>query len=183
MSEPHPFPTLTTQRLILRELTPADAADVLAFRSDPLVQQYDDPPITTLDEALAFIEDMRAIRPTQTFLGWGVACRESNQVIGVVALWDWDKGKRQAELGYGLAKECWGQGLGQEAVRAVLEYGFSSLSLRWVYATTLTANTRSIKMLERLGFQRENAWSQLDIEGTGSQVESTLFGLPSPTNG
>ena len=183
MSDRSPFPNLTTERLLLRELTPADAADVLAFRSDPVVQQYDESPMTSLDEALTFIDDMRAIRPTQTFLGWGIALRESNQVIGVVALWDWDKTKRQAELGYGLAKEHWGHGLGQEAVRAVLEYGFSSLGLRWAYATTLTANTRSIKMLERLGFQRESTWHQHDSTGSGGQVESTLFGLQSPTSG
>jgi [ribosomal protein S5]-alanine N-acetyltransferase len=176
MSDPSSFPTLTTDRLVLREFTRADAEDVFAFRSDPVVQQYDEAPMLSLDEALAFIDDMRSIRATQTFLGWGVARRESNQVIGVVALWDWDKQKRQAELGYGLAKEYWGQGLGQEAVRAVVEYGFVSLNLRWVYATTLTANRRSIQMLERLGFQRESTWSQHSRENAGDSVESALYG-------
>ncbi|MBB6053623.1 GNAT family N-acetyltransferase [Armatimonas rosea] len=183
MSDLPPFPTLTTKRLVLRELTRADADDVFAFRSDPVVQQYDESPMTSRDEALAFIDDIRAIRPTQTFLGWGVALRASNQVIGVVALWDWDRAKRQAELGYGLAKEHWGQGLGQEAVGAVVEYGFDSLALHWVYATTRTANVRSIQMLERLGFQRESTWHQHDLDGAGGLLESTLLGRQRPTNG
>ena len=33
------FPTMTTGRLVLRELLPADAADVLVFRGDPEVQK------------------------------------------------------------------------------------------------------------------------------------------------
>lgn len=175
MSDPSPFPTLTTERLVLRELTRADAEDVFAFRSDPVVQQYDEAPMISLAEALAFIDGMRSIRPTQTFLGWGVACRASNKIIGVVALWDWDKQKRQAELGYGLAKEHWGQGLAHEAVMAAIEYGFVSLNLHWVYATTLTANRRSVQMLERLGFQRESTWTQHSRERAGDSVESALY--------
>jgi RimJ/RimL family protein N-acetyltransferase len=45
------FPTLITKRLVLRELLPANAADVLVFCGDPEVQKYDDPPIHSLQEA------------------------------------------------------------------------------------------------------------------------------------
>ena len=40
------FPTLTTPRLILREIIPGDAADLFSYASDPEVQKYDsDPPM------------------------------------------------------------------------------------------------------------------------------------------
>jgi hypothetical protein len=53
------FPFLTTERLVLRNLLPTDAADVLIIRGDPEVQKYDDPPVHTLQEAAEFIEEMR----------------------------------------------------------------------------------------------------------------------------
>jgi len=39
------FPVIETERLILRDLRHTDAADVLTFRGDPIVQKYDDPVI------------------------------------------------------------------------------------------------------------------------------------------
>jgi len=38
------FPILTTERLVLRELIPADAEDVFVFRSDPEGQKYNSEP-------------------------------------------------------------------------------------------------------------------------------------------
>ena len=42
------FPTLTTERLVLRELVSPDAPDVFVFRSDPEVQKYNSEPMTNV---------------------------------------------------------------------------------------------------------------------------------------
>jgi ribosomal-protein-alanine N-acetyltransferase len=58
-------------------------------------------------------------------------------------------------MGYDLWPDYWGQGLMPEALRALLRYGFEVMELNRVEATTHTENQRSMRVLEKLGFQRE----------------------------
>jgi [ribosomal protein S5]-alanine N-acetyltransferase len=169
--------TLTTERLILRELLPSDAADVLVFRGDPIVQQYDDPPIHTVEEALNFIEETRQECAARKCKAWGIALKESNRVIGGVGLWHWEHYHRRAEIGYGIATAYWGQGIGQEAVRAVVRYGFEGLNLNRIYAGTIAVNHRSVRMLERLGFVREGTRRAHSLEDDGRFYDSAMYAL------
>ena len=175
------FPILTTERLLLRELLPTDAAAVLLFRGDPEVQRYDDPPIQTLQEASEFILDMRVTCAAQQQQVWAVTVHGNDTVIGLVTLQfpehRGDTYHRRAELGYGLAQSSWGQGIGSEAVRAVLQYGFEVLKLNRIYADTIADNFRSVRMLERLGFVREGARREHSLEEDGRFHDSALYGL------
>jgi [ribosomal protein S5]-alanine N-acetyltransferase len=60
-----------------------------------------------------------------------------------------------ASLGYWMGEAYAGQGVMTEAVRALLPYAFSTLRLRRIEAACLPENTASIRLLERVGFQRE----------------------------
>jgi len=175
------FPTLTTERLVLRELLPADAANVLVFRGDPEVQKYDDPPIHTLQEATDFIEEMRQACANQEQQMWAVTLKGNDTVIGLVSLQQpdhrGDQYHRRAEVGYGLARASWGQGIGSEAVRAVVTYGFAHLKLNRIYAGTIADNHESVRLLERLGFVREGTQRQHSLEDDGRFHDSALYGL------
>jgi ribosomal-protein-alanine N-acetyltransferase len=175
------FPTLTTERLLLRELIPADAADVLVFRGDPEVQKYDDPPIHTVQEAEEFIEEMCQGSAALAHQAWGVTLKSNDTVIGLVTLqFHSHQGglyHRRAEVGYGIARAVWGQGIGAEAVRAVVRYGFEQLNLNRIYAQTIADNTRSVRMLEALGFVREGTARQHSLEDASAFHDSALYGL------
>ncbi len=54
------FPTLTTERLVLREPLLTDATDVLIFRGDPEVQKYNGPVFQNAQEVQSLIEEVRA---------------------------------------------------------------------------------------------------------------------------
>jgi len=54
------FPVLETKRLTLREPVLSDAADIFFFRSDAIVQRYNDEPMTDLSQAKDFIKEHRA---------------------------------------------------------------------------------------------------------------------------
>jgi [ribosomal protein S5]-alanine N-acetyltransferase len=177
MSDDHPCPVLTTERLTLRAMVPADAARVLTFRGDPEVLKYDGPLIHTTAEALAFIEEVRQEGEAHKSVAWGIALPEPNQLIGSVGLWYWEHYHRRAELGYGLATKYWGQGLAQEAVRAVALYGFEQMNLNRIYARTIVANERSVRMLERLGFVREGTQRKYSLEDDGAFYDSAMYGL------
>jgi [ribosomal protein S5]-alanine N-acetyltransferase len=175
------FATLISERLVLRELLPSDAADVLIFRGDPEVQKYDDPPIHTLQEATDFIKEMRQACANQEQLMWAVTLKGNNTVIGLVSLQFWkhrgDQYHRRAEVGYGIARAIWGRGIGSEAVRAIVYYGFAQLNLNRIYAWTIADNYGSIRLLEKLGFVREGTQRQHSLEDDGRFHDSAIYGL------
>ena len=61
----------------------------------------------------------------------------------------------RATIGYDLLKEYWGNGYMTEAVKAMINYGFEELGLMRIEATVEPANTASVRVLERAGFQLE----------------------------
>jgi RimJ/RimL family protein N-acetyltransferase len=52
-------------------------------------------------------------------------------------------------------KKYWNQGLGSEAARLIIEYGFGKLKLHRIELGVLSYNPRAIKVYKRLGFKLE----------------------------
>jgi RimJ/RimL family protein N-acetyltransferase len=172
-----PFPILTTERLILRELSAADAADVFVFWGDPEVQKYNAPVARDVEDAAAFIADERAKYAAKQEVMWGITMRESTTVIGGVDLHDWKRYHHRAEIGYSLARAWWGQGIASEAVRAVIDFGFDRMQLHRIEAGTIADNVHSIRMLERIGFKREGTRRDRSLEDDGLYHDGALYGL------
>ena len=108
---------------------------------------------------------------------WAVTLRGRSGVVGGVDLHQWNRFHRRAEIGYSLARAWWGQGIASEAVRAVLDFGFSRMRLHRVTAMTIADNHRSVRMLERLGFRREGTRREYSWEEDGTFHDSAIYGL------
>ncbi len=181
-SDPRPFdfgafPVLTTPRLHLRELTPADRDSVFAFRSDAEVQRFNADPMRDVGEADVFIAERLADYRGERAVLWAVTARDAPGVIGTVALFNWSPFHRRAEIGYDLARGCWGRGIASEAVGEVLRFGFAQMRLHRAEAATIADNTRSVRMLERLGFVREGTRRECSMEDDGTFHDSAIYGL------
>jgi len=171
------FPRLTTERLLLRDFTDSDAADILRFRSDSEVQQYNTDPMRDEAEARGLIRTMGAWYVTRQAIQWGITLREEHRVIGICGVHDWSRRHRRAYVGYDLAREYWDQGLASEAMRAVVWFAFEQLDLHRLEAITIAENVRSIRLLERLGFQQEGLRREYSVESDGAYHGSAIFGL------
>ncbi|MCC7366996.1 MAG: GNAT family N-acetyltransferase [Chloroflexi bacterium] len=171
------FPTLTTPRLLLRELDPADAADVLVFRGDPEVQRFNSAPMTDIRQALALIDTLRKWYLAQKAIHWGVTLRGESRVIGLYSLHGLDRYHRRGALGYDLAREYWGQGIAQEAVGEIVRFAFEQLELNRLEAVTIADNYRSVSLLERLGFTLEGTRREHSLEDDGLFHSSAIYGL------
>jgi RimJ/RimL family protein N-acetyltransferase len=68
--------------------------------------------------------------------------------------------ERRAELGYWLAAATWGHGIATEAVRALVDFGFRELALARIFAHVLDGNAASMRVLEKLGLEREGLLRQ-----------------------
>ncbi len=171
------FPVLVTKRLILRDLRRSDAVDVLVFRGDPIVQKYDDPIIHSEVEAQEFINELHSEYNNQEGISWAVTLKKQDVVIGTFGLHHWDQYHRRAEAGYGLARAYWGQGIGSEALRAIVRFGFDQMNLNRIYARTIADNHESVRLLERIGFQLEGTQREHSCEDDGTFHDSAIYGL------
>lgn len=143
---------LETARLLLRELTMDDLDELTELRADPLVMKY----IGAQDRAKVeqrlryYISHYEPHR----FGMWGVVHKEQGKLIGWCGLM-FLEGTPEVEVGYGVAKAYWGQGLMTEAAAASLRYGFEERGLARIVAVALPENTASRRIMEKLGMKYE----------------------------
>ena len=91
---------------------------------------------------------------------WAIVERPSQAVVGTIGFTAYSERHARAELGYDLAKETWGKGVGTVVARRVVEYGFEELGLNRIEGTVMSGNARSERVLEKLGFVREGLLRQ-----------------------
>lgn len=60
-----------------------------------------------------------------------------------------------AEIGYWIGEPYWGKGYATETVRLLLNFAFEALNLLRVYANIYEYNIGSMKVLEKVGFEKE----------------------------
>lgn len=169
--------TLATARLDLRPLAPADASDLFALKSDPAVMRYgSSPPWSDPQVAVDYIERDRQEMAAGAHVQFAIVRREDAALIGLCNLRDFDAQCRRAEVGYSLRVCDWGQGYANEAVAALLDWGFEKRQLNRVEADIDPRNVASARALERLGFVREGHLRERWIVG-GEVCDSWIYGL------
>jgi [ribosomal protein S5]-alanine N-acetyltransferase len=171
------FPRLTTERLELCEPDSRHAADVFLFKRDPEVQLYNGVPHRALDDTLRSIATAQELYRQKKEVTWSLRMTASQRVVGGVSVFDWDTYHRRAQLGYDLARDCWGKGLAQEAIRAILRFAFECMALHRMEIWTSSANLRSLRLAERLGFQRDGTLRRRILEDDGQFHDGTIWGL------
>jgi RimJ/RimL family protein N-acetyltransferase len=150
------FPSLTTNRLFLRQIQPQDAEDLFATLSDEEAMQfYGHEPHRAVDETHALIEQIQARYARREAIRWGVTLKGEDRVIGSCSFHHFDAGFHRAETGYELHRAFWGQGIMTEAISTILTYGFTELGLHRIEAIIDPANERSKGLLLKLGFTYE----------------------------
>lgn len=171
------LPTMATQRLALRWLTEDDVPALFSVFSHPEVMRYwSTPPMKDPSEARALLDRIHEAFRQKTLFEWGVVLGKEDRVIGTCTLFHLDEQNRRAEIGYALARECWGQGLMSEALTTLLEYAFSTLDLHRIEADVDPRNEPSVRILERLGFEREGLFRERWLVA-GERQDSLMLGL------
>ncbi len=102
---------------------------------------------------------------------------QEGRLIGVVGADDLEVGTTHcARLGYWLAKPYWGRSLMTSAARRYVLYALDELDLTRLTAEVFCWNTASIRVLEKVGFQREGRLRK-HREKEGSLVDVFFYGL------
>ena len=160
---------LRTERLRLREFTPADADFVLGLLNEPgWLENINDPGVRTPQEALTWMEG-RFFEPyrAQGHGFWAVERLEDGQLLGLCGLF-----RRPVldgpDLGYALRRVHEGQGYALEAAQACVQHARTALRWPELLAITKPGNVRSPGLLTKLGFVAEGERQLEGYDGPSS---------------
>lgn len=151
---------LTTRRLLLRNLQESDFGMIHRHASDPEVTRYMDWGPNSEDDTIAYLRTAveAATSPEPKAWDLGVIERPHDEFLGIVGIRLICAGR--AEVGYWLAKNAWGRGIATEAVETLVAFGFDQLGLHRVEARCDPENSRSARVLEKIGMVREGCLRQ-----------------------
>jgi len=150
-----PFPILTTNRLILRQLETTDASAIFSHRSDEIVNTYlENFRHTSIEETQAFIDRVQKEITTGKTILWVLTEKGQNRFIGTICLWNISKEECKAETGYTLDSKFHGMGYMNEALAKVIAFGFNEMKLKTIEAYTHEHNEGSIRLLLKNNFKQ-----------------------------
>jgi len=170
------FPIITTERLVLREMSPQDVNALLKhFGNAEVVRFIDMQPIRTIKQANEWLKWMGGLYAAADGLRWGVTLRDGT-FIGSAGLHRWNREAHYATIGCDIAYQYWGAGYGQEAMRDMIEFGWEHMKLNRIEADIVQGNMRSLHIMEKLGFRKEGLLRQRLLKG-GKYYDVHVFGL------
>lgn len=147
---------LETERLVLRFWEENDLADFYAYAAVPGVGEMAGWAHHRSEEESRAV--LRRFMEAKDVLA--IVHKAKGRVIGSIGLhnsWANDdpnyRHLRIRDLGFVLAKDFWGQGLMPEAARALIDYSFSELALDAITCGHFVENSRSRRVIEKLGFR------------------------------
>jgi RimJ/RimL family protein N-acetyltransferase len=151
---------LETQRLRFRRLVLDDLDALFALYRDKETRQYFP---DGADGTLTYEETKKEIawflngHPEHPDMGlWAIIHKETNHFVGRCGLLLWTiDGRPEVEVAYLLDKRYWRQGLGTEAAKALMRYGFEQLRLSRLVCMIDPANQASAKVARNMGMTLE----------------------------
>lgn len=147
------FPILTA-RLTLRPFTLDDTDAAHAIYRDPDVMRFvASGPLDTIEATRKTLAGHIEHQAANGFSFWAVVEQDTGRLMGDAGLCLLGSHGPEAELGFTLARDCWGRGYGTEVARSCLHAAFSELEMDRVIAVTEHENVRSIRVLEKIGMK------------------------------
>lgn len=169
--------SLKTRRLVLRPLRDSDAPSILAMFTEPKFMEFCSAPMfESIDEAHALVARDFKFMSAGERIRLGMERVQDNALVGHCDLFDLNQKSKKAEIGYALHPAAWGQGYVNEALMALLGYGFSELDLNRIEAEIDPMNLNSAKVLDRIGFTKEGHLREHCVVN-GKLTDSALYGL------
>lgn len=146
------IPILETNRLVLRKFDINDAQDLYEYCKDPEVtKQLNFDSYQNIENAQDRIDYLRMKYSQDKLLCWAIVEKRSDKVIGSIDLFHISDNDKQAEVGYVINRTYWNNGYATEALKKVIDYGFSNLELSKICGYCCINNIGSQTVMENAG--------------------------------
>ncbi|SFJ26324.1 Protein N-acetyltransferase, RimJ/RimL family [Halobacillus dabanensis] len=143
--------------MLLRELRQEDWKSIHTYASKEEVSRYQSwGPNTeedTQDYVQHLVHEVRQAEPRKYV--WAILRESDEELIGVAELKILDEYHQTGEVAYILHPDEWGQGIGTEVAKRLIQEGFETFDLHRIQATCHPENKGSIRVLEKCGMQME----------------------------
>lgn len=175
------FPTLGTDRLLLRQFQWSDVTDVqhLAGVKEVAAGTFLPHPYTD-GTAEQWIMNQQQDFAAGTLVNFAIVLITNVVLIGSIGL-DIAPGHRHARTGFWLGVPYWNHGYGTEAVNEVLAYGFNQRHLHRIYAPHFLNNPASGRVLQKADMTYEGRMRE-HYPRFGQYVDVELYGMLNRTS-
>jgi [ribosomal protein S5]-alanine N-acetyltransferase len=174
----HPT-TLKGERILLRELDPSEAGEAFRWGSDHEFFRYlvFDAVKSRADEEefLRGIETEALTRPRRQYR-LGITWTATSELTGMARLGISSPQHREGDIGYGVRRDRWGQGIATEAASLLVGLGFGQLGLHRIFAYHHPDNIGSGRVLQKIGMVREGRLRE-NVFAHGTWRDSTLYAI------
>ena len=107
---------------------------------------------------------------------FAIALRDGGKVIGTIGFMWVQRDNRSAEVGYSLSRAYWNRGYMSEALRAVLDFGFTKLNLNRIEAQHECDNPASGHVMKNAGMRHEGTLRER-IYNKGRYADVELYAI------
>lgn len=145
---------IITDRLIIRPWSIRDSSDLYEYAKSELVGPNAGwKPHKSEDESKEIINMFISNNDS-----YAIVLKKENKVIGGIGLHNRKPDVsleylKQRELGYVLNPKYWGNNYVPEAVKALIEYGFTEMNLDLIWCGHYDFNNNSKRVIEKCGFK------------------------------
>ncbi len=184
----------TTERLLIRPLIAEDEHFYCYQYTDKKMMRIVGEPLTQVQASAAFHRALAANTLSKnTARTWAIVDKTTNDIIGTQAL-SWLAARQatkpssspieQVEIGIMLATKANGKLLPEEAVSAIMEYGFKQLNIDRINAFYATKNKATQRILKKIGYifepslqdnTTDNGYQYFDQNQWSSVIITQLF--------
>lgn len=168
------FPTLKTDRFVLRQFVRDDLEKVFEGLSDPQVIKYYGVSFDSLEATREQMKWFNNLEKNKTGQWWAVCLKEDGTFCGAGGLNDIDKENHKAEVGFWLLPEHWGQGIMTEVLPHICKYGFSEMNLHRIEGFVDSENLACKRGMEKLAFKHEGTMIDYELKN-GRYVNLDIY--------
>jgi ribosomal-protein-alanine N-acetyltransferase len=183
-SRPDPtqvFPVLETERLTLRDFSLKDIPAVFEMYTRPDINKWlSHEPMQSIEEAEQRVRSRIGLFENGFGYRWAITFKRAPEtVIGSCGYFHVRVSTHTYEIGYEIHPHHWHKGFMTEALTAILDYSFGDATPNPVHrfeALVDPKNVASIRLLEKLGFQKEGIRREFGF-WKGKYQDVILFAL------
>ena len=160
---------IETSRMIIRDFTPEDTADLHDIFGDEKTMENCEPAYD-FEKTEKFLAGFCIGRKGAV----AAVRKESGKLIGYILFHEFDEGVY--EMGWFFNRNCWRQGYAYESCKAVMDYAFGERHAHKVFAEAIDT-VKSVGLMKKLGMQLEGIQRSQTKDNHGNWADLYFYGL------
>lgn len=168
------FPTLETERFLLRQFVKGDINNVHKALSNPEIIKYYGVSYETLEETKERMKFFADLEKKGTGIWWAICSLDNKVFYGAGGINSLQREHKKAEIGFWLLTEFWRKGIMTEVLPVICKYGFEKLELHRLEGIVESGNLKCKNAMKKLNFNYEGTMRDCEIKN-GMFISLDIF--------